>query len=118
MGTRFISYRVIIPSEMANLLTKATFFALICISFSNAGDITDLIEDCGSRGVVTKVEMDNCDQDFDDECVVKYGESALGKLYFTSYRIPDQRQSRRRSRHSGRASIYRSDLKIHNINIF
>merc|ERR1712088_728414 len=38
------------------------FFAVICISFSNAGDITDLT----------------------DECVVKYGETAVGKLYFTS----------------------------------
>ena len=33
-------------------------------------------------------------------------------------RIPDQRQSRRRSRHSGHASIYHSDLKIDSINIF
>ena len=28
--------------------------------------------------------MENCDQDYDDECVVKYGETAVGKLYFTS----------------------------------
>ena len=28
--------------------------------------------------------MEDCDQDYDDECVVKYGETAVGKLYFTS----------------------------------
>ena len=38
----------------------------------------------GSRGVITKVEINNCDQDYDDECVVKYGETEEGKLYFTS----------------------------------
>merc|ERR1712223_791456 len=84
MGTRFISHRHIIPPKMASILTKAAFFAVICISFSKAGDITDLTEDCGSRGVISKVEMDNCDQDYDEECVVKYGETAIGKLYFTS----------------------------------
>ena len=26
--------------------------------------------------------MDNCDQDYDDECVVHYGQTAHGKLYY------------------------------------
>ena len=36
----------------------------------------------GSRGIITKVEMEGCDQDFDDECKVHYGGKAVGKLYF------------------------------------
>merc|ERR1712018_661851 len=58
--------------------------SILCISISNAGEITELTEDCGSKGVITRVDMDNCDQDYDDSCVVHYGEQAKGKLYYTA----------------------------------
>ena len=38
--------------------------------------------DIGSQGIISKVEMVGCDQDYDDECVVHYGGVAEGKLYF------------------------------------
>merc|ERR1711953_716410 len=85
MGTgiiRFIFHRHIIPTKMASILTKIAFFAVICISFSNAGDITELTEDCGSRGVISKVEMEDCDQDYDEECVVKYRDCSWETLFY------------------------------------
>ena len=45
---RFIFHRHIILMKMASISTKTAFFAIICISFSNAGEITELTEDCGN----------------------------------------------------------------------
>ena len=38
----------------------------------------------GSKGIITRVDMDGCDQDYDDSCPVHYGEQAIGKLYYTN----------------------------------
>ena len=38
----------------------------------------------GSVGTITRVDMDGCDQDYDDSCVVHYGKQATGKLYYTA----------------------------------
>ena len=38
----------------------------------------------GSVGTITRVDMDDCDQDYDDSCVVHYGKQATGKLYYTA----------------------------------
>ena len=38
--------------------------------------------------MIARVDMDGCDQDYDDECIVKYGETAHGKLYYTHKGVP------------------------------
>ena len=38
----------------------------------------------GSVGTITRVDIDGCDQDYDDSCTVHYGTQAHGKLYYTA----------------------------------
>merc|ERR1712126_450751 len=84
MGLQFtISslYKQQIIFKMASM--KILVIALFGIAMSQAGEITDLVEDCGSVGTITRVDMDGCDQDY-DSCVVHYGKQATGKLYYTA----------------------------------
>jgi len=67
---------------------KLLLISSLVVSSILANEITDLVEDCGSIGEITRVDMDGCDQDYDDSCIVHYGQIATGKLYYTHSGTP------------------------------
>merc|ERR1712212_644943 len=82
MGPHFLVVSPTRPNTIIMIARIALFFAFVGMAM--AGDVTDLVEDCGSTSVeITQVTMDGCDQDFDDYCAAKRGAAVNGKLYFT-----------------------------------
>ena len=65
---------------------KAIFLlATLCLTYVNAGDVTGLIEDCGSTGgAIVSLDFEGCDADYDDQCEVARGSSAKGALTFSA----------------------------------
>merc|ERR1712080_84952 len=63
-----------------------TFALILAIAVASAyaGDITDLIEDCGSTGgSIKSLTYDGCDAEEDDYCEAAQGGTVHGQLTFT-----------------------------------
>merc|ERR1712168_860197 len=61
------------------------------VGFAMAGEVTDLVEDCGSTSVeVTRVTMEGCDQDIDNACVAKTNSEVKGQMFFKVTQPIDQ----------------------------
>jgi len=59
--------------------------AMIIATCAHAGEITDIVEDCGStKARIDKVEFEGCDQDDDTSCPAALGTKVKGAFTFTA----------------------------------
>lgn len=67
-----------------------TLLLAFLVASAYAGDILDLIEDCGSSGgSITSITMEGCSADDDDECEAKRGTTVTGKMTFAATSATD-----------------------------
>merc|ERR1712002_272738 len=70
--------------DLEIMRTFALLLALLVAS-TYAGDILDLIEDCGSTGgKITAMSFEGCDAEDDDECEAIKGTTVIGQMTFAA----------------------------------
>jgi len=62
---------------------RTAIILTLLVASAYAGDILDLIEDCGSTGgEITALTFDGCDAEEDDECEAAKGSTVVGQMTF------------------------------------
>jgi len=62
---------------------RTAIILTLLVASAYAGDILDLIEDCGSTGgEITALTFDGCDAEDDDECEAAKGSTVVGQMTF------------------------------------